>query len=212
MEILKKIADSLMEFEPEDTVKLVNEALASGLSPKEVLNDGLIKGMDIVGQLFKDNEIYVPEVSMAAECLTEALEIIKPLLKEDSTDVQVKVVIGTVEGDIHDIGKNLVGVMMEGAGFEVIDLGTNVTAQAFIQAAKDHNADIIGCSALLTTTMPVMTEVAALVKQETFEKDVKVLFGGAPIYEKWALENGADGYADDASGAVQLVRTLIANR
>jgi 5-methyltetrahydrofolate--homocysteine methyltransferase len=212
MELLQKIADSLMEFEPEDTVKLVNEALESGLSPKEILNDGLIKGMDVVGQLFKDNEIYVPEVSMAAECLTEALEIIKPLLKEDSTDVQVKVVIGTVEGDIHDIGKNLVGVMMEGAGFEVVDLGTNVTAQAFVQAAKDHNADVIGCSALLTTTMPVMTEVAALVKGGSFEKDVKVLFGGAPIYEKWALENGADGYADDASGAVQLVRTLIANR
>ncbi|QSX09227.1 corrinoid protein [Alkalibacter rhizosphaerae] len=210
MEILKKIADSLMEFEPDDTVALVNEALESGLSPKQILNEGLIKGMDVVGQLFKDNEIYVPEVSMAAECLTEALEIIKPLLVEEPGDIQVKVVIGTVEGDIHDIGKSLVGVMMEGAGFKVIDLGTNVKAEEFIQAAKENDADIIGCSALLTTTMPVMTEVAALVKQGSLNKDVKVLFGGAPIYEKWALENGADGYADDASGAVQLVKTLMA--
>ncbi|NTW71805.1 MAG: cobalamin-binding protein [Eubacteriaceae bacterium] len=212
MDILKKIAESLMEFEPEDTIALVNEALASGIDAKTVLNEGLIKGMDIVGQLFKTNEIYVPEVTMAAECLQEALVVIKPLLKEEPSDVKVTVVIGTVEGDVHDIGKNLVAVMMEGAGFEVIDIGNNVLAQTFIDAAKEHNADIIACSALLTTTMAVMPEVAALAKNEKFEKDVKVLFGGAPIFEKWALENGADGYAEDASGAVQLVKDLVSRK
>lgn len=212
MEILDKIADSLMEFEPEDTVALVNEALASGLDAKTVLDGGLIKGMDIVGKLFKASEIYVPEVTMAAECLTEALFVIKPLLKIEPADVKVTVVIGTVEGDVHDIGKNLVGIMMEGAGFEVFDIGSNVLAQKFIDAAKEHNADIIACSALLTTTMAVMPEVRSLMANETFEKDIKLIYGGAPIYEKWALENGADGYADDASGAVQLVKDLVANR
>ena len=160
MEILQKIADSLMEFEPEDTIQYVNDALEQGIEPKTILNEGLIKGMDIVGKLFKEGEIFVPEVTMAAECLTESLSVIKPLLKEDASDKKVTVVIGTVEGDVHDIGKNLVAIMMEGAGFEVVDIGANVLADKFIEAAKEHDADIIACSALLTTTMAVMPEVA----------------------------------------------------
>ncbi len=209
MDLLIKISDSLLEYDPDETVQFVEEALNNEIEAKTILSDGLIKGMDKVGELFKNNEIFVPEVTMAAECLQEAVDILKPYLSAEDLDNGFKIVIGTVEGDIHDIGKNLIIVMMEGAGFKVIDLGCNVKAEAFIQAAKENNADIIACSALLTTTMAVMPEVARLAKAEDFDKDVKLIFGGAPVYEKWALENGADGYSDDAASAVMLVKKLL---
>ena len=209
MDLLIKISDSLLEYDPDETVQFVEEALNNEIEAKTILSDGLIKGMDRVGELFKNNEIFVPEVTMAAECLQGAVDILKPYLSAEDLDNGFKIVIGTVEGDIHDIGKNLIIVMMEGAGFNVIDLGCNVKAEAFIQAAKENNADIIACSALLTTTMAVMPEVARLAKVEDFDKDVKLIFGGAPVYEKWALENGADGYSDDAASAVMLVKKLL---
>lgn len=209
MDLLEKISDSLLEYDPEETVVLVEKALKNEIEAKAVLSGGLIKGMDKVGVLFKNNDIFVPEVTMAAECLQEAVEVLKPHLSAEDLDNGFTIVIGTVEGDIHDIGKNLIIVMMEGAGFNVVDLGSNVKAETFIQAAKEKKADIIACSALLTTTMAVMPEVARLAKNESFEKDVKLIFGGAPVYEKWALENGADGYSDDAASAVMLVKRLL---
>lgn len=210
-ELLKQLADSLLEFDPDETVELVNKGLAEGIPARTLLDDGLIKGMDEVGVLFKEGEIFVPEVSLAAECLTEALVILKPELKKNVTEGPVvKVVIGTVEGDVHDIGKNLVATMFEGAGWEVLDLGANVPANKFIEAAKEQDAQVIACSALLTTTMPAMVEVATAVKTAGMQDQVKVIFGGAPVFEQWALDNGADGYAEDAATAVALVRGLIA--
>jgi 5-methyltetrahydrofolate--homocysteine methyltransferase len=209
-DILKQIADSLLEYDPDITVELVNKALDSGFTAKKILSDGLIKGMDVVGEQFKNSEIYVPEVSMSAECLTEALAILKPyLLGDGDSENTLKIIIGTVEGDIHDIGKNLVAIMFEGAGFQVIDIGNNVPAVQFVEAAKKHGADVIACSALLTTTMPVMPEVVRLARQTDFGKEVKIIFGGAPVYEKWSLENGADGYSEDAASAVKLVKRLF---
>lgn len=211
-ELLQKLADSLMEYDPDETVALVNQGLAEGIDARKLLDDGLIKGMDEVGVLFRDGEIFVPEVSLAAECLSEALVILKPELKKSVTGGPVvKVVIGTVEGDVHDIGKNLVATMFEGAGWEVTDLGTNVTAAKFIDEAKAQGADVIACSALLTTTMPAMIEVAQAAQQGGIRDQVKILFGGAPVFEQWAIDNGADGYADDAATAVAVVRELLAS-
>ena len=210
-ELLKKLADSLMEFDPDETVALVKQGLDEGIDARKLLDDGLIKGMDEVGALFKEGEIFVPEVSLAAECLTEALVILKPELKKEVTEGPVvKVVIGTVEGDVHDIGKNLVATMFEGAGWEVTDLGSNVTAARFIEEAKAQGAQVIACSALLTTTMPAMVEVAQSAQTAGIRDDLKIIFGGAPVFEQWALDNGADGYAEDAASAVALVRQLIA--
>jgi len=208
--ILEELAGSLLEYDPAATVGLVKKALDEGHEANEILKEGLIKGMDRVGELFKNGDIYLPEVFMSAECLQESLVLLKPLLKgEDGGSSNITVVIGTVESDIHDIGKNLVATMLEGAGFKVVDIGVNVPAAEFIKAAKEHNADVIGCSALLTTTMPVMPEVARLAKQTDFGKDVNVIFGGAPVTEKWSLENGADGYSEDAAEAVTLVKRLF---
>ncbi|HVI42883.1 MAG TPA: corrinoid protein [Anaerovoracaceae bacterium] len=209
-EIMKELADSLLEYAPEATVKLVHKALDEGYSANAILKDGLIIGMDKVGDLFKNGDVFLPEVFMSAECLQEALTLLKPLLKSDyEGSGNIKIVIGTVEGDLHDIGKNLVATMLEGAGFKVVDIGTNVPAVEFIKAAKEHKADVIGCSALLTTTMPVMPEVVYLAKNTDFGKDVKIIFGGAPVFEKWSLENGADGYSEDATSAVRLVKRLF---
>jgi 5-methyltetrahydrofolate--homocysteine methyltransferase len=209
-QILEELAGSLLEYDPAATVGLVQKALDEGHDANEILKEGLIKGMDRVGELFKNGDIYLPEVFMSAECLQESLTLLKPLLKGgDGGSSNITVVIGTVESDIHDIGKNLVATMLEGAGFKVVDIGVNVPAADFIKAAKEHNADVIGCSALLTTTMPVMPEVARLAKETDFGKDVKVIYGGAPVTEKWSLENGADGYSEDAAAAVTLVKGLF---
>lgn len=209
-QIMEELAGSLLEYDPAATVGLVRKALDEGHGANDILKDGLIKGMDRVGELFKNGDIYLPEVFMSAECLQESLALLKPLLKgEDGGSGNITVVIGTVESDIHDIGKNLVATMLEGAGFKVVDIGVNIPAAEFIKAAKEHNADVIGCSALLTTTMPVMPEVAYLAKRTDFGKDVKIIFGGAPVTEKWSLENGADGYSEDAASAVTLVKRLF---
>jgi corrinoid protein of di/trimethylamine methyltransferase len=209
-ELLKKLADSLLEYDPDETVALVNQALSDGIPARTILDEGLIKGMDRVGELFKEGEIFVPEVSLAAECLTDALVILKPELKKSVTaGPVVKVVIGTVEGDVHDIGKNLVATMFEGAGWEVTDLGANVPASQFVDEAKAQGAQVIACSALLTTTMPAMVEVAQLARIQGVRDQFKIIFGGAPVFEKWALDNGADGYAEDAASAVAMVRQLL---
>ena len=210
--LLNQLAESLLEYDPDETVELVNQALSQDIPPRTILDDGLIKGMDKVGELFKEGELFVPEVSLAAECLADALVVLKPELKKNVTSGPVvKVVIGTVEGDVHDIGKNLVATMFEGAGWDVFDLGANVPAAKFIEEAQTQEADVIACSALLTTTMPAMVEVAQLAKERGIRDNVIIMFGGAPVFEDWAKENGADGYADDAASAVSVVRELLAS-
>jgi 5-methyltetrahydrofolate--homocysteine methyltransferase len=209
-EILASIRSAVMEGNAGEVDSLVKTALDEGISPKAILDDALIDGMTEVGQLFENGEYFVPEMLVSARAMKTGLAILRPLLIEQSVEPVGRVVIGTVRGDMHDIGKNLVGMMMEGAGFEVDDLGVNVSADQFVDAAVKGHADIIALSALLTTTMPNMSEVIAKL-QETGERgNVKVLVGGAPVTQSFADRIGADGFAADASQAATLARSLVA--
>jgi 5-methyltetrahydrofolate--homocysteine methyltransferase len=186
----------------------VEKALAAGLAPEQILKEGLIAAMGEVGRLFEENEYFVPEMLVSARAMQHGLAVLKPHLVESGAQPTGKVIIGTVKGDLHDIGKNLVAMMLEGAGFEVIDLGTDVTPEKFVKAAFEHKPQVLGMSALLTTTMPSMgTTVKAL--QEAGVRDrVKVMIGGAPITDAFAKQIGADGYAPDASSAVRMAKSL----
>ncbi len=202
----------LFEGKHEEVKKMTEEALAAGHPVQEVLEDGLIAGMRVVGEDFKHNRIFVPEVLLAARAMKAGMAILHPLLTEnkDATPSEV-IVMGTVKGDLHDIGKNLVGMMAEGAGFKIIDLGTNTSAAEFIAAVKEHNASILGMSALLTTTMIYMKTVVDAVKEAGLSS-VKICIGGAPTGHKFAEEIGADGYAADAASAVELFKRLISEK
>jgi 5-methyltetrahydrofolate--homocysteine methyltransferase len=188
----------------------VEAALAAGMDPAAILNEGLIAAMSEVGRRFEEGEYFVPEMLIAARAMKEGLALLKPRLLEADVQPAGKVVLGTVRGDLHDIGKNLVGMMLEGAGFEVVDLGTDVTAEKFISAAQAGKADLIGLSALLTTTMPNMKATIHALKSAGLAGKVKVMVGGAPVTETYAREIGADGYAPDASRAAALARSLLA--
>ena len=190
----------------------VKEALQRGETPYEVLTQGLVAGMDIVGIDFRDGVLFVPEVLMAANAMKAGMEILRPLLVETGAPVIGKMVIGTVKGDIHDIGKNLVGMMMEGAGFEVINLGINNDADAFMQAITEYEPDIVGMSALLTTTMPYMKVVIERLVEEGIRPKLIVMVGGAPLNEAFAQHIGADAYCRDAAVAVETAKKLIAQR
>lgn len=207
--MLNKIADSIMSYNPKATAQIVKEALDADLNAKDILQGGLIVGMNIVGQKFRDGEVFVPEVLMAAMCMQKALDMLKPFLQKEKVESQGKVVFGTVSGDIHDIGKNLCIIMLEGAGFDVIDLGTDVSAEKFEEAIIRHKPDIVACSALLTTTMTEMPCIINHLEEKGLRDKVKVMLGGAPITEKWAIEAGADGYSDDAASAVELAKELL---
>jgi 5-methyltetrahydrofolate--homocysteine methyltransferase len=209
MEILKNIADEV-EKGHSDTVKgLIEKALSQDISAEEILYKGLVIGMDIISEKFKNNECFIPEVLVAAKAMNTGLEIIKPLLAEANVKSQGKVVVGTVKGDLHDIGKNMLAMMLQGAGFEVIDCGTDVPKEKFLEAVKNEQPDIIGLSALLTTTMLYMKEVIEILKSEGLRQKVKVIIGGAPITQSYADTIGADGYAPDAASAVDLVKELL---
>jgi 5-methyltetrahydrofolate--homocysteine methyltransferase len=186
----------------------VQAALDAETAPGEILNEALISAMDKVGHLFEDGEYFVPEMLVAARAMKAGLEILKPLLVDSGVDLVGKVVVGTVKGDLHDIGKNLVAMMLEGAGFEIVDLGTDVTPDQFIGAIKD-GADVIGLSALLTTTMPMMEETIKAIEDAGLRDQVKIIIGGAPVTADYAKQIGADGYAPDASQAVTLTRRMI---
>ncbi len=209
-EILAGIRTAVMEGNANEVQTQVQTALDEGLSPKTILDDALIDGMTEVGQLFENGEYFVPEMLVSARAMKMGLAILRPLLIEQAVEPVGRVVIGTVRGDMHDIGKNLVGMMMEGAGFEVNDLGVNVSAEQFVTAAKEGNADIIALSALLTTTMPNMSEVISKLNESGDRGKVKVLVGGAPVTESFAERIGADGFAADASQAASLARSLVA--
>jgi 5-methyltetrahydrofolate--homocysteine methyltransferase len=187
----------------------VTEALASGLSPELILKEGLVAAMGEVGRLFEIGEFYVPEMLIAARAMQSGLKLLKPRLADSGVKAEGRVVIGTVSGDLHDIGKNLVSMMLEGAGFEVIDLGTDVKPESYVNAVRKHQPDIVAMSALLTTTMPNMEVTLKALQEVGLRKQVKVIIGGAPVTEEYANRIGADGFSYDASGAVKVARSLI---
>ena len=208
MEIYKKIQEALTAGKAKDVSELTSAALAEGASAKDVLDNALVAGMDIIGKKFKANEVYIPEVLIAARAMQAGLDILGPLLVKSGVKPLAKVVIGTVKGDLHDIGKNLVAMMLKGAGFQVVDAGIDVSPEKFVEAASDEDVKIVGLSALLTTTMQSMkTTIKAL---KAAGCPVKTMIGGAPVTEEYAKEIGADGYAPDAASAVDKARELIA--
>jgi 5-methyltetrahydrofolate--homocysteine methyltransferase len=207
---LEAIAQAVETCDPESrdrTVRLVKEALAAGATPEQVLNDGLIAGMTSIGKKFKANEVFIPEVLVAARNMAAAMEVLEPQLVATGVKPRGKVVIGTVKQDLHDIGKNLVAMMLKGGGFQVVDLGVDVDPAKFVAAAQQHGADLIALSALLTTTMPNMRAVVEARKAAGAR--AKVIIGGAPVTQAFADEIGADGYAADAGSAVDLATALI---
>ena len=208
-ELLGKMAESLIAGKIDEVVTLTKEALDGGAAPADIVDQGLLAGMDIVGQRFKAEEMFIPEVLRCAKCMHGAMDILRPLLAETGAESIGTLIIGTVKGDLHDIGKNLVGMMFEGAGFNVVDLGIDKEPQNFVDAIKEHNATLIGMSALLTTTMPKMGETINAIKEAGIRDQVKILVGGAPITAAFAEEIGADGYASNAASAVDKGKELM---
>jgi len=206
---LNELAQAIIGGKAPVAKQLTEEAVKEGIAPQKILSDGLIAGMSVVGQKFKNNEFYVPEVLIAARAMQQSMHILKPLLAETGAKPIGKVIIGTVEGDLHDIGKNLVAMMLEGAGFEIHDLGVNVKPETFVQEANNVGADIVGMSALLTTTMPAMEKTIAQFKEQSARDNVKILIGGAPVTQEFAERIGADGYAADAATAVDVAKSLV---
>ncbi len=211
MEQLHELYQSVVDGDLPGTIEAVKAAMEAGLAPAEVLNKGLIAGMAEVGRLFEEGEYFVPEMLIAARAMQAGMALLKPKLVEADVKSLGKVVIGTVKGDLHDIGKNLVAIMLEGAGFEIVDLGTDVTPEKFVEAVKTHNAQFIGMSALLTTTMPAMRTTIDAINAAGIRDRVRVMVGGAPITQAFADSIGADFYAADASAAARKVKeTLVA--
>lgn len=204
-----ELAEKLYEGDAKSVPVLVQRALDEGLKPAEVLKGGLISGMDRVGRDFRNGEIYVPEVLIAARAMHAGMNVLRPLLVDSHVAPAGKVVLGTVAGDLHDIGKNLVGMMLEGAGFEIIDLGIDAPPAKFVDAVKTHQPDLVAMSALLTTTMPGMRRTIDALAEAGIRATVKVIVGGAPITDQFAREIGSDGYAPDAGAAVDLARSLV---
>ena len=209
MDVLKELAESLRLGEDEAVRAGTQAALDAGVVAGDVLRDGLLAGMAVVGEEFGRREIFLPDVLLAARAMQAGMEILRPHLARDGAPVAGRVVLGTVQGDLHDIGKNLVGILLRGTGFEVIDLGTDVPAARFVAAAVEAGARVVGLSALLTTTMPRMAEVVALVRERGLAGQVKVIVGGAPVTQAVADEIGADGWGFDAESAVRRVRDLM---
>jgi len=206
---LESLYEVIVEGAQKKSAEMVQAALDAGLSPGEILNDALIPAMDKVGQLFEEGEYFVPEMLVAAKAMQNGLNILRPLLVEAKVESKGRVVIGTVQGDLHDIGKNLVTMMLEGSAFEVFDLGKDVKAQDFVDAVIQHDAQILALSALLTTTMVNMKTVITAVEDAGLRNKIKIMVGGAPVTENFAHEIGADGYAADASKAAALAKTLV---
>jgi 5-methyltetrahydrofolate--homocysteine methyltransferase len=209
MEILERMAQALQQGDDQQVGQLAAEALAAGIPAGEVLQRGLVAGMNVVGEQFRLREIFLPDVLLSARAMYSGLDVLKPHLASEGVASRGKVVIGTVKGDLHDIGKNLVGIMLKGAGFEVIDLGHDVAPEAFVDAAVREGAPLIGMSALLTTTMTRMRDVVALLRERGLAGKVRTIVGGAPVSADFAREIGADDYACDAATAVNRVEALL---
>ena len=208
-EALQQISELLMKGKAKEVAELVEKALADGVEPASILNEGLLAGMSIIGGKFKRNEVYVPEVLIAARAMKAGMQILQPKLAASGVEPKGTAVVGTVKGDLHDIGKNLVCMMLEGAGFKVVDVGIDVDAQKFVDAAIQNKAEVVGVSALLTTTMTNMKEVVAAIKASAAAGTTKVMIGGAPVTQAFADEIGADGYAADAASAADMALSLL---
>jgi len=208
--LLQEMAEALMKGKANDVKDMVQKALDEGEAPGNILNEGLLAGMSVIGERFKKNEVYVPEVLIAARAMKSGMEILQPQLASAGVEPVGTAVMGTVKGDLHDIGKNLVCMMLEGAGFKVVDVGIDVEPQKFVDAATENNATVIGVSALLTTTMTNMKAVVEAVKASAVAGTAKVMIGGAPVTQAFCDEIGADGYAPDAASAADLAKSMIA--
>ena len=206
---MRAIADAVKTGRAKIVKELVAQALNEGVGPDVILNEALVVGMNELGELFKNNEVYVPEVLIAARAMKQGMGLIKPKLLEQDIPMLGTVAIGTVKGDLHDIGKNLVGMMLEGSGFTVIDLGVDVGSEQYIDAIKNQGATIIGMSALLTTTMTSMKEIIEAIKEAGLRDKVKIMIGGAPITQAYCDEIGADGYSVDAASAAELAKSFV---
>jgi 5-methyltetrahydrofolate--homocysteine methyltransferase len=205
---LRQISEYLGRGDAQKVGALTGQAIDEKIPPKEILDQGLIGGMNVVGQKYKAHEIFLPEVLLAAKAMYAGMDLLKPMFLKEGMPTSGKVVIGSVQGDLHDIGKNLVAIMLKGAGFEVIDLGNDVSPERFVQAAKDESANLIGMSALLTTTMPAMKKTVDLLKEQGLDGKVKTIIGGAPVSEEFARKIGADAYGYDSAKAVDIAKQL----
>ena len=205
----QELADMVLTGDNKGAEKWTRDALKAGVAPKEIIDKGLVPGMDVVGKRFKSNEFHMPEVLIAARAMKASMNLVRPLISEADKDPTGTVVIGTVQGDLHDIGKNLVAMMLEGAGFEVIDLGVDVSPQAFVEATESRKANVVCLSALLTTTMPMMRNVIQAVEEAELRAGVKILIGGAPVSQAYADQITADGYAPDGASAVDIAKSLL---
>lgn len=209
MDILNEIAANLERGDDKKTAELTKTAIDENMSAKEILDGGLIAGMAVVGEKFKRHDIFLPDVLLAARAMYAGLDLLRPILLRDKVPTVGRVVIGTVEGDMHDIGKNLVGIMLKGAGFEIIDLGHDVPPEKFIDTALENDASVIGLSALLTTTMPNMKKVIDLLHERGLDGKIKTIVGGAPVSSEFAAEIGADAYAFDGINSVEKIKNLL---
>ena len=211
MDILADISGALQKGRAKQIRELVPQALESGIHAQQILEDGLLAGMSVIGEKFKNNEIFVPEVLVAARAMNAGAELLKPFLAEAGIPAKGKVCLGTVKGDLHDIGKNLVRMMFEGKGLEVIDLGVDVAPENFVKTAIDNGCQIIACSALLTTTMPAMADVVKAVEAAGIRNQVKIMIGGAPVTNQFCQEIGADAYTPDATAAAEKAVELLSS-
>jgi len=211
MKILKDITVNVEKGDSATVKELTKTALSQKIGAEEILNDGLVKGMDVIGIKFKKNEIFIPEVLIATRAMKAGMDIIRPYFTEERNESKGKIVIGTVKGDLHDIGKKIVCMILESEGFEVVDIGIDVPKEKFLTSIKKENPDIIGMSALLTTTMVYMREVIEAVEKAKLKQNVKIIIGGAPITRSFADEIKVDGYAPDGVSAVELVKYLLKN-
>ena len=205
----KAIVDALVGCDEQKVLELVQNAVDEGVAAKDILNQGLISGMDIVGEKMENEDMFIPEVLMAAKAMSEAVVILKPLLADDDITAMGKVIIGTVKGDLHDIGKNLVAMMLESAGFEVYNLGADISPDKFVSEVNEKDANMVCLSALLTTTMPMMKQTIDALAENGSRDRVKIMVGGAPVTKNYANEIGADGYAPDAGSATKLAKALL---
>jgi len=207
--IYEKLSTAILEGDSETSAELTQKALDEGTSPQEILNNGLIVGMDEVGVRFKRGDMFVPEVLMSAESMASGMKILRPLLAESDTQMAGKIVMGTVEGDLHDIGKNLVSMMCEGAGFEIVNIGFDAAPDKFIEAIKEHQPDIVGMSAMLTTTMRAMGHTIKAIEEAGLRDQIKIMVGGAPVDQEFADRISADGYGANAPASADLAKQLV---
>lgn len=207
--ILITVKNALISGDKSHLVELTKQALSQGIKPEKILYEGLIPGMAVVGEKFKNDEFYIPEVILRAMIFKDNVNILRPLLMDKDIKTMGKVLIGTVQGDMHDVGKNLVSLMLEASGYQVIDLGVDISIQTFVDKAKEHNVNIVGLSALLTTTMPNIKKVIQALQEEGLRGKVKVIIGGAPVSQSFADQVGADAYGHDATDAVEKIRLLL---